>query len=300
MKNATQHWADANLKRFGRRWFLTAAGVGALVVGAAVLGTCAVSGFGDPLLTALTVSSAQLCSMLTVLPFFARLRTHETPTPTPERVLQWLMILVVTPAVFWLHDLPGLAFLVIPVLAWGALRASPYEALAQTYAVFAIAMNLTTFGWGPFTDVPIAYDLPVADVEDFQSLAVQSEVDPAVGEHAVAVHHQQFDAARFLDQFRVEGHRRSKISTLWSFHSFPMRARRKTASRRSGSLLMSLRSTTVSARMVSASSVSVRVTTVFHSTACPESPEANRTASPGAIMASRSALRLEMAIRSNC
>jgi hypothetical protein len=27
MKNATQHWADANLKRFGRRWFLTAAGV---------------------------------------------------------------------------------------------------------------------------------------------------------------------------------------------------------------------------------------------------------------------------------
>lgn len=141
--------------------FLTAAGVGALVVGAAVLGTCAVSGFGDPLLTALTVSSAQLCSMLTVLPFFARLRTHETPTPTPERVLQWLMILVVTPAVFWLHDLPGLAFLVIPVLAWGALRASPYEALAQTYAVFAIAMNLTTFGWGPFTDVPIAYDLPV-------------------------------------------------------------------------------------------------------------------------------------------
>jgi PAS domain S-box-containing protein len=141
--------------------FFTATGAGAVVVAAAVYATCAAAGFGDPPLTALTVASAQLCSMLTVLPFFARLRAHETPTPTPERVLQWLMILAVTPIVFWPHDFPSLVFTVIPVLVWGALRASPYEALAQTNVVFLIAMNLTTFGWGPFTDVPSAFGLPV-------------------------------------------------------------------------------------------------------------------------------------------
>jgi PAS domain S-box-containing protein len=141
--------------------FFAATAVGALTVSGVVLVTCLLTGFGDPPLTALTVGSAQLCSMLTVLPFFARLRPHETPTPTTERVLQWVMIVTVTPLVFWPHDFPSLVFTVIPVLAWGALRASPYEALSQTLAVFGIAMQLTTFGWGPFTDVPSAYGLPV-------------------------------------------------------------------------------------------------------------------------------------------
>jgi PAS domain S-box-containing protein len=71
------------------------------------------------------------------------------------------MIATVTFLVFLPHHMPSLVFSVIPVLAWAGLRANPYEALAQTLAVFGIAIQLTTAGFGPFADVPVHYDLPV-------------------------------------------------------------------------------------------------------------------------------------------
>ena len=141
--------------------FFGATGLGAVVVAAAAFLTALLLDFGNPGVTALTVATAQLCSLLTVLPFFLRLRGHE-PTALPaERVAQWALIATVTPLVFLPHDFPSLVFMVIPLLAWGGLRASPYEALAQTVAVFGIAIQLTTYGFGPFADVPQTYGLPV-------------------------------------------------------------------------------------------------------------------------------------------
>ena len=63
--------------------------------------------------------------------------------------------------VFLPHDFPSLVFMLIPLLAWAGLRGSPYEALTQTVAVFGIAIQLTTWGFGPFADVPQTYGLPV-------------------------------------------------------------------------------------------------------------------------------------------
>ncbi|GAB3781913.1 ATP-binding protein [Nocardioides ungokensis] len=141
--------------------FLGGSALGACVVWVATFATAALTGFGTPWLTALTVGTAQLCSLLTVLPFFLQLRGHEPTAAIVERVVQWVLIVTVSLLVFLPHDFPGLVFMVLPVLAWGALRAGPYEALAQTVAVFGVAIQLTTFGFGPFADVPATYGLPV-------------------------------------------------------------------------------------------------------------------------------------------
>src|SRR3546814_11880307 len=61
-----------------------------------------------------------------------------------ERAAQWLLILTMTPAVFVPHDFPSVVFLVVPVLVWGAMRSSPYEALAQLLAALGFAIPLTT------------------------------------------------------------------------------------------------------------------------------------------------------------
>jgi hypothetical protein len=141
--------------------FVAASGAGALVVGVVVAATCWLTGFGDPAVTALTVASAQASSQLTVLPLFARLRSHASTGSVVERAVQWLMVGAVTLVAFLPHHFPSLAFLVVPVLAWAALRANPYEALAQMLAVYGIAIQLTTAGYGPFSDVPAHYGLPV-------------------------------------------------------------------------------------------------------------------------------------------
>ncbi len=141
--------------------FFGSAGAGALVVGVATIVGCLLSGWGDPLLTGLTVLAAQVASHLTVVPFFLRLRTHESVAPMVERVLQWVLLSVVTMLVFLPHHFPSLVFAVLPLLAWGGLRARPYEALAQAFVVFAIAIQLTSYGFGPFADIPQAYGLPV-------------------------------------------------------------------------------------------------------------------------------------------
>lgn len=141
--------------------FFGAVGLGGAVVAAGAFLTALLSGFGSPGLAALTIGSAQVCSLLIVLPFFARLRSHGPTAPPGERVAQWALILTVTPLVFLPHDFPSLVFMVIPLLAWGGLRAGPYEALAQTMVVFGIAIQLTTYGYGPIADVPLTYGLPV-------------------------------------------------------------------------------------------------------------------------------------------
>jgi PAS domain S-box-containing protein len=71
-----------------------------------------------------------------------------------------VLILTVTPIVFLLDDFPGLVFMVIPVLAWGALRSGAYESIAQLFVVLGFAIGLTTRGHGPFAHVHERYGLP--------------------------------------------------------------------------------------------------------------------------------------------
>ncbi|WP_309649769.1 histidine kinase dimerization/phospho-acceptor domain-containing protein, partial [Nocardioides sp.] len=148
--------SDADL----RAYFLSA-GAGGVVAAAIGCATSAVTDWGSPGLVAASIGTAHLASNLTLIPFFCRLPNQESVAGSGERLIQWLAILVVTPMVFLPQDFPSVVFAAIPVLAWGALRISPRESLAQLVAVVAFAIFMTTAGSGPFADVPVRYGLPV-------------------------------------------------------------------------------------------------------------------------------------------
>ncbi len=115
--------------------FLGGATAGSIVSGAVAFLTSAATGWGDPPVLALALLTSNLCSQLTVVPFFSRLRLHASLARPTERVCQWLVILTLTPLVFLPHDFPSIVFILIPVLTWCALRTAPYEALAQMTVV---------------------------------------------------------------------------------------------------------------------------------------------------------------------
>lgn len=169
---AAEVWVAAALLRRGRqtrpelrsdddlRRYFAAAGVGALIgaVGAATLHAAA--GSQDLDRVALGVGTAHLASQLFVVPLFLRLPVQGAIARGGERVLQWLVMLVATPLLLVPEASPSLAFLVIPILAWSALRITPLESVLQLLAVVVLAIVLTSYGIGPFADVPERYDLP--------------------------------------------------------------------------------------------------------------------------------------------
>ncbi len=138
---------SADLARFLGGGF---AGAGVAATAAAI--TSLVTGWGEPGLLALAVGTSHLGAQLIVVPVFCRLRNHAPVAPRAERVAQWVLIVTVTPAVFAPEEFPSVVFLVVPLLVWGAMRGSAYEALAQLIAVQAFAIPLTTWGHGPFAN----------------------------------------------------------------------------------------------------------------------------------------------------
>jgi PAS domain S-box-containing protein len=78
-----------------------------------------------------------------------------------ERRAQWALLLAVCVAVLVPTDFPSLAVLVLPVLAWGALRAGSYESLTQMAVAVAIALPVTTAGHGPFARPDLRFPVPV-------------------------------------------------------------------------------------------------------------------------------------------
>lgn len=136
----------------------TAGGAVAAIAGAL---TAALADWGAPGLVALALGTAHLASQLCLIPLFALLPDHGPSAGPGERVLQWVSILVITPLVFLPHDFPSLVFLAVPILAWGAFRMAPVEALLQMIAVLAFAISMTTLGLGPFAEVPSEYGMSV-------------------------------------------------------------------------------------------------------------------------------------------
>ncbi|MBB3041046.1 PAS domain S-box protein [Nocardioides sp. LMS-CY] len=144
--------------------YIVAAFAGHLVAATSAVVTSLVTGWGTPWLMGLTVGMSSLASQLAVTPFFCRLRPHRGLASVVERVAQWTLVATLTPVVFLLDDFPALAFTLIPVLAWGALRSGAYEAIAQLFVTLGVAIALTTRGHGPFAHIDARYDLP-ADVQ---------------------------------------------------------------------------------------------------------------------------------------
>ena len=148
--------SDGDLARY-----IGGSAVGALVVVAATLVTSLLTGWGNALLLALALGVAALASNLAVTPFFCRLRPHSGVATPPERLAQWVLLLTLTPVIFALDDFPSLVFMLIPLLAWSALRSGAYEALAQMFVLLGIAIGFTTRGHGPFAEIGSRFDLPV-------------------------------------------------------------------------------------------------------------------------------------------
>jgi PAS domain-containing protein len=139
---------------------LLAVATGSLVMAGAGLVTSLVTGWGQPAVLALTVGVSSLAAQLTLLPVFCIWRQHPALAGPVERGAQWLLLVAVTCAVFVPNDFPSLVLLVLPVLAWGAVRSSSREALAQLIVVVGLAIVLTTYGFGPFARPDLRFDVP--------------------------------------------------------------------------------------------------------------------------------------------
>ncbi|WP_243059447.1 ATP-binding protein [Nocardioides sp. SR21] len=137
--------------------FAGGATLSAFVAAAAAYLTSMVTGWSDPSLLALALLTSNLGSQLVVVPFFSRLRLHASAARPSERVLQWVVILTLSPLVFLPHDFPSIAFMVLPVLTWCALRTAPFEALSQMVVVLAFAVICTTYDRGPFANAGLRF-----------------------------------------------------------------------------------------------------------------------------------------------
>ena len=146
---------DADL----RRWLGTCLVAGALAA-AGGAATSWLADFGDPGFVALALGTSHLASLLVLTPLWAELPEHTDIASRGEHALQWATILVAAPAVFLVQDTPPLVFVLIPLLAWSALRIGSREAQAQLILLLGFAVLLTTAGRGPFAEAPELYDLP--------------------------------------------------------------------------------------------------------------------------------------------
>lgn len=141
--------------------FLVAVAAGALTMAGAAMTTSIATGWGSPLLLALTLGSSSLAAQLTLLPFFCRFRNHPPIAGIVERSAQWTLLIAVTVAVFLPTNFPSLALLVLPILVWGTLRNGSYESLAQMAVAVAFSLEVTTAGFGPFARPDLRFDVPV-------------------------------------------------------------------------------------------------------------------------------------------
>ncbi len=146
---------DSDLRRWVGTCFL-AGGIGA--AGGAL--TSWLADFGDPAYVALGLGMAHLASHLVLTPLWAQLPQHSDIAGRREHLLQWASIAVAAPLVFWPSGLPSLVYVLIPLLAWSALRIGAREALAQMVLLLAFAVMLTTGGQGPFAAAPDLHGLP--------------------------------------------------------------------------------------------------------------------------------------------
>lgn len=142
-----------------RRWLGACLG-SSLVGGTVMVVTAAVTGVGDPVLTGLGVAVAHLGAQALLTPFFLRLPRHGAVARRGERVAQWAVVVVATPLLLLPMAAPGLIFLTIPILAWAALRISPWESIGQLTGVVTFAVVLSALGQGPFPPDPEAYGIP--------------------------------------------------------------------------------------------------------------------------------------------
>lgn len=133
------------------RSFITHSFLGAVVAAVVTTVTSLLTGHAQWWVTALGVSTAHFATYLVLLPHFMGRPRFPGVAPRTERIIQWIATVVATVLVFAV-PLPGptLAFCLIPLLGWAALRAPMRETLVQLLVVVVIAHTMTVRGLGPF------------------------------------------------------------------------------------------------------------------------------------------------------
>ena len=148
--------------------------IGAATVGGAVVAAAAaIASVADnsdnlgPLV--LTGFIHQIASMLVWLPLVMRSQLPAALAQVPERILQWVVVIVTSVAVFSSSGGPSFAYVVLVILCWAGLRLSLVETLIQLIVVRLISTSFVSHDRGPFSEAAHGIDLH----PEFQWLFVQ-------------------------------------------------------------------------------------------------------------------------------
>ena len=128
--------------------------IGAITVGSAVAGlgcglTVWATGHGSPWLGALGAFGANAAAVMVLLPLFLETLTFDPLARPRERVIQGVLTLGTTVAVFSSADAPLVVFAVMPMFAWHAFRGTLREATVLLTLVGLIGTSMTLLGIGP-------------------------------------------------------------------------------------------------------------------------------------------------------
>lgn len=133
------------------RFTLACGGSGIIAAGMFAI-TSWLTGFGAPWEVGIAVFVTHVASQAVLLGLFRDPPRRREGYGNVERTVAWLFTLSAAVLAFTARDVPSLAFIVIPPLAWVAYRAPMREAMTQLAVVSVISSTLTDTGLGPFSD----------------------------------------------------------------------------------------------------------------------------------------------------
>ncbi len=130
-------------------------GTAAVVVG----GMVAINGIGNPWLAMVAVTGTHAASLLILLPFFLEAPNFPALAPTSERLVQSVITVGLTIAIFLFADAPPIIFAIMPMFAWLAFRGTLREASLLLTGVALVTTFLTSARLGPVHDLMTRYDI---------------------------------------------------------------------------------------------------------------------------------------------
>ena len=137
--------------------------IGSISMGSVVAGvgcglTVWLTGDGNPWLGALGAFGANAAALMVLLPLFLETLAFEPLAGTRERVIQTVLTLGTTVAVFISTDAPPVIFAVMPMFAWHAFRGTLREATVLLTVVGVIGTVMTeAFRMGPIEGLADRY-----------------------------------------------------------------------------------------------------------------------------------------------
>ncbi len=149
---------------------IAASSLGAALSAAVVSLLVLLTGDGDPGLAALAVFGTHAAAQLMLLPLFLVGASFQALAPPGERVVQSVILLGVTVAIFCYAAAPPLVFAVMPMFGWLAFRGTLREASLLLTGVGAVATVMTLAGLGPVAELADRYALAPELVTGFLQL----------------------------------------------------------------------------------------------------------------------------------